>query len=281
MFTIGADPEVLLARVSRTANLVSVEGLVGGTKDAPVPIPGLEAEFEHGTAMQEDNVMLEFNIAPQQNWQTAVQVVDNTMAYIRRGVLAQHNLNWHKAPSGEYDESQLQTGQAATFGCSPDYDAYENGKAMGVTPAALGNWRCAGGHIHLGYTNPADIPPFVIVQVLDMAIGLLEPMYELSQGIRRQFYGTAGRYRPKSYGVEYRTPSNNWLFDGELRNASLRGAHVVARMVDRGQESEIHKIFTEVPRREVAQAINREDTAAATELYHFVQGMVSEAGYEL
>ena len=56
--TIGADPEILL----RDSDYLyrSVEGLIGGTKNAPVPIEGLPSGF----GAQEDNVMLEFNIPP-------------------------------------------------------------------------------------------------------------------------------------------------------------------------------------------------------------------------
>jgi hypothetical protein len=35
--------------------------------------------------------------------------------------------------------------------------------------------------------------------------------------IRRGIYGGAGSFRPKPYGMEYRTPSNNWTFDSATR----------------------------------------------------------------
>ena len=56
-FTIGADPELLL--LTATGLPKSAIGLIGGTKQNPKP-------FGIGH-VQEDNVMVEFNIPPANN----------------------------------------------------------------------------------------------------------------------------------------------------------------------------------------------------------------------
>ena len=43
-------------------------------------------------------------------------------------------------------------------------------------------------------------------------------------------YGKAGAFRPKTYGVEYRTLSNAWLFSKKLQSFVYRG---VQRAVDK------------------------------------------------
>ena len=35
--------------------------------------------------------------------------------------------------------------------------------------------------------------------------------------LRRELYGKAGAFRPKPYGVEYRTPSNIWIRSRDMR----------------------------------------------------------------
>jgi len=270
---IGADPEILL--VDNANNMRSVEGLCGGTKDVPVPIPQLEDGFEAGYAMQEDNVMLEFNVPPARTWDRAEDNVNNAMFYLQQAMVP-HALSFHGEPSAEYDVDQLATAQAATFGCSPDLDAYENGQALGVTPSALGNTRCAGGHIHLGFDNKGDIPPFVVAQLADAMIGLWEVYFGKSQGIRRRFYGTAGRYRVKPYGIEYRTPSNNWLFHADMRHMMMRSSAALGHLINDGDTNRVQKLFTELPRQEIARAINGENQTMAKELSKFMQIMCEE-----
>jgi hypothetical protein len=50
---------------------------------------------------------------------------------------------------------------------------------------------------------------------MDFYLGLPSLVYDAATR-RREMYGKAGAYRPKSYGVEYRTLSNAWLNSAEL-----------------------------------------------------------------
>jgi hypothetical protein len=272
---IGADPEILL--IDADGAMRSVEGMCGGTKDAPVPIPGMRS----GYAMQEDNVMLEFNIPPQRGWGDVEYAIGSAIDHLEMNVLKDTDVRMFEFPSAEYCPEQLATAQASTFGCSPDLDAYENDQALGVTPSALGNFRCAGGHIHLGYENKSNIPPFVVAQLSDALIGLWEPYFGQRQGIRRKFYGTAGRYRVKPYGIEYRTPSNRWLFNMDTRNMMMRGAQALGYLIEEGNTSDIQKLFTEIPRQEIARAINMEDMSMARDLSKFINTVAGEIGCEL
>ena len=81
--------------------------------------------------------------------------------------------------------------------------------------------RSAGLHIHLGIENPARYSRFSykpserytqIVKALDLHLAvpsiLIEPPNE-----RRKLYGKAGSFRPKSYGLEYRTLSSYFADD--------------------------------------------------------------------
>jgi hypothetical protein len=270
---IGADPEVLLVNGSREFR--SVEGLIGGTKDEPVPITSMEQHFKRGFAMQEDNVMLEFNIEPQKSAGNFDNVISSVMSTIRRNVLAEHRLSYWEQCVGEYNDVELATGQAATFGCSPDLDAYTGQKAEGVSPSMLGNWRCAGGHMHWGFDNPADIPLFVIVQLLDAVCGLREPLLKHSQGVRRKMYGTAGRYRAKPYGLEYRTLSNSWLFDEQLRYDLADKGRCIIDHVDKGNIEYIQHLYSEIPRGEVQRAINTEDFESSRDLNRYINSIVT------
>ena len=48
-----------------------------------------------------------------------------------------------------------------------------------------------------------------LVRALDLSVGLFEVAIT-GKSPRRDFYGRAGDFRMKEYGIEYRTPSNFW-----------------------------------------------------------------------
>lgn len=277
--SIGFDPEILL--IDDNDEFLSVEGLVGGTKSKPVPIPEMKKSyFEQGFAMQEDNVMLEFNTAPANDWRHACNNVDLALHYVGMHIGDVSDARFYRGCVGTYSDAQLSTGQAREFGCSPDLDAYTRNFTTPISPAMLGNERYAGGHIHIGYGNTDIVPHSVVAQLADALVGLWEVYYKLSQGNRRQHYGTAGRYRVKPYGIEYRTPSNQWLWDDTCRSRMLQGADNLATILDQGNTPFLHKLFTEIPRQEVAIAINQENTGLAIELSRFISALLVEDGYE-
>ena len=210
MFTIGFDPEFFL--VDGNGKFISAVGLVGGSKDNPLPIGS-------GCAVQEDNVAIEFN-TPAIELKGSVESVAKQVhehfqyvfKYIEETVCKPNGLHISKAASAIFDADQLQTEAAQTFGCDPDYNAYtgqENPKPKG--PEGL---RTCGGHIHIGYSNPDKETNTGIILLMDRELGT-QSVLDDSDSRRRLLYGKAGAHRHKPYGVEYRTLSNYWIFDYE------------------------------------------------------------------
>lgn len=201
MILVGADPEVLLSDGSR---FVSAIGKIPGTKDEPM-------ETEHGK-IHVDNVAGEFNIKP------AVSVDDfshqvGLMLHTMEEMAAKHGLKVSQDCAGEYDLEELYHPEAAFAGCNPDMNAYT--RRMNRVPELMSTkYRCAGGHIHIGTEIKQRYIP-QLVKVLDLLVTI--PLMKHENPQRRAIYGGAGAYRVKPYGVEYRTPSNFWIFKPERR----------------------------------------------------------------
>src|SRR5699024_1887019 len=73
--TLGADPELFLQKIDKS-EVVSAIGLIGGTKDNPKPIS------EKGHSIQEDNVLVEFNIPPSFTKEEFVDNIKYCLDYI-------------------------------------------------------------------------------------------------------------------------------------------------------------------------------------------------------
>lgn len=268
MITLGADPEFFV-RDERTGTAVPIIGLIGGSKGKALPIPGLDAE---GFGMQEDNVMAEYNIPaarrPRDFARSVMQGWGSVADFVRT-----------KQPTLEPDigraarlftTDQLDHPQAATFGCSQDFDAYAQGQALpSPDPANLmdegGAWRFAGGHVHVGLETPA--PDFIVAQFCDVFLGL--PSVALDkQGMRRTLYGSAGRFRPTAYGIEYRTLSNFWIWNEDL--ATQIGERAMQMAMTCSDAENLQKLNAEIPWRDVQRAINTEDEATAADLIAYL-----------
>jgi len=115
----------------------------------------------------------------------------------------------------ELPESTLKTAddKFVQFRCSRSYNVY-NDPGDGVPNAREYKWRCAGGHIHVGFTRTFTAPGIEqIVRGLDAVLGTIG--VSLAAGIdnpeRRHTYGRAGEFRLPQHGLEYRVLSNFWL----------------------------------------------------------------------
>lgn len=208
-FTIGADPELFIKQYGKYKSAV---GLIGGSKWKPLPID------EVGHAILEDNVALEFNIAPAESRQAFAASIHKVLQHFR-SILPGYELD--KASAVSFPEEELQTPQAQEFGCEPDFNAWNKGKTNPKPEAEDENLRSCGGHIHVG-SEIAQAEPLAVIQAMDLFLGV--PSVSMDTGeLRKQLYGKAGCFRKKEYGVEYRTLSNFWIFDDALINWAYEG----------------------------------------------------------
>lgn len=129
---VGADPELFL---EKDGEIISAEGVIGGTKYKPKPIS------EEGHCIQEDNVMIEFNIPASDSCETFVENINFVKDYLNATVTLQ-GCNLNISASAELNPKYLQTEQAKLFGCEPDYNVYL--KKVNTPPSKGGNLRSCG-----------------------------------------------------------------------------------------------------------------------------------------
>lgn len=134
--------------------------------------------------------------------------------------------------------------------------------------------RSAGGHIHIGFANivvpfDGDIYGYTpdeqragLVRMLDKYLGIPSVLLE-PDNKRKELYGKAGAYRPKEYGVEYRTISNfylsspeamQWAFESskaavmEINNVgflSMDLANQIREVIDTNNKPEAERMIRE------------------------------------
>lgn len=241
---IGSDPEVFLFDDGR---IVSAIGRVPGSKDRP-------HKTEHGW-VQPDNMLAEVNIHP-------AATEDEFLSGIRGALydLLEFGQYSVKASHVFEDEELIASGpEAFQFGCDPDFNAWKDGLRNPRPDArAVGGLRTAGGHIHIGCAL-AQQRPLDVIRGMDVLLGLQSVILD-TDNRRRKIYGKAGAFRPKSYGVEYRTLSNFWLTTDELVRWAYRRTHAVLDNIEYLTE------FSHRNSDEIQYAINTSNVQAAEHL---------------
>jgi Phage phiEco32-like COOH.NH2 ligase-type 2 len=204
---LGCDPEIFLKDAA--GGLVASCGLIGGTKEEPRSLP-----IGPGYAVQEDNVAIEFNTPPASSSVEFVNSINTAMDYLRKEI-AEQGLVFGTESAALFPKAQLIHPAALVFGCDPDYNAWTR-KPNPRPKAADETLRSAGGHIHIGDLGPLSNDDMVmIIKLMDVYAGV--PSVRMDNGIlRKELYGKRGAFRPKPYGLEYRTLSNFWVFDSSL-----------------------------------------------------------------
>ena len=251
---VGGDFEGF---VRLNGDWIPAERVLGGGKHSPITLG-------RGVVGHPDNVMAEFALQAPVPVNTFAERVKTAMSMLQEHIepaefvarsSVKFNRNW-------LDDSKM----SKEVGCEPDFDSVGNMYQYG--PDTLGLYRYAGFHIHFDVAD--SMPPDYAVRVVDCTIGLASIALGWDrQGMRRQFYGTAGRHRPKYYGVEYRTLSSNVLNHIDalqellvpVCNALHTGNHPIV---------ELPQIMWDP----VRQAIDTEDVDLATTLWKEAQRYV-------
>jgi len=155
------------------------------------------------------------------------------------------------------------TFETRRFGCNPTSNVYQ--KINRLATGMRIRFRSGAGHIHIGGLNAhekADLP--TIVKLMDIIGGNTAVLIDRDENNahRRKYYGRAGEYRPKQYGLEYRVFSNFWLRHyvlWSMASGLLRNAVGIYRA---GLADDLIKRFDMV---KVREAINTNDKALAME----------------
>lgn len=212
-FLFGCDPELFLQDAD--GKYVSAEGIIPGTKAEPHKVKG--------GAVQVDGMAAEFNIDPVNNyndWNNNIALVMTQLAE-----MLPKGITLSAVPAVVFDEDiyNKAPSKAKELGCMPDFDAWTG--EVNAPPKSLENpfLRTASGHIHIGWTEDADMgdPQHILncrdlVKQLDWFLGGWS-LTKDKDNRRRELYGKAGACRYKDYGVEYRVLSNFWIFELSMR----------------------------------------------------------------
>lgn len=250
----GADPELFLT--DRSGSMRSAIGLIGGTKLQPRPID------EQGSAVQEDNVAVEFNIPPAKTKEEFVNNIDKVMNYLHNYV-TQKDLLLCVVPAAYFPMEELLEPRAMEFGCEPDYNVWT--KSVNKSPNPEGDLlrlRSAGGHLHISWDNPDTESAEEVVKAMDVFCGAASVVYD-SDMLRRELYGNAGAFRFKPYGVEYRTLSNFWLRSPDLVGWVFDQASRAMDFLNTGQR--VKKEHSKL----IQTCINKGDESALEELQKY------------
>lgn len=207
---IGADPEVFI-RNKKTKQYVAALD-IPGTKEKPHAL--------NKGAVQRDGVALEFNIEPASS---ASEFADNIeTVYEQCRSLCPNGHELVAIPAVTFEQSYFDSlpEKIRELGCDRDYNAYTG--TVNPIPRTLKPIRTGAGHIHIGWTKNADPHSYAhfydcqtMVRYLDSYWGQFYPYWDQDY-VRQGLYGAQGAFRPKSYGLEYRVPSNAWLNHKEV-----------------------------------------------------------------
>lgn len=217
---VGTDAEFFLFK---DGEVVASQNVIPGVKGEPYHLPG-------GGTVHRDNVMGELGMVPAEDEDSFVEHIQSAVSDIESIIKPQGlELGW--LPSIQMPAEQLLHWEAGVFGCDEDYDCWK----LDFTPPpdvdVAGNLRSSGGHVHIGFDVKNNNQRYQVAKACDISLGLGSVIYD-KDTLRRKLYGKSGRFRPKAYGIEYRTLSNVWLRDEDMMRWVFRGAIKALELAD-------------------------------------------------
>lgn len=211
--TIGTDVEVGLYHRPSAQYIPATKMNCPAEKGAALPI---RINGKWLGTYHRDNILVEYQSKPCRSAKTLYDNVKAISTALNRHYTNLIDARLVTTPVVRYgNPAMLALDEAQEMGCDRDFDAYTGEKQEAADPADMGPYRVCSGHWHIGgIEDLTDEQKWLVCQWLDLTLTLPTLVNEgLSQQyalMRRWWYGQAGRFRYKPYGIEYRTPSNYW-----------------------------------------------------------------------
>lgn len=220
-FTFGSDPEFFVQTTEGKLISPRVTGCTG-TKAEPTESPFRDLKW------QVDGLALEFNTPGHDSYFGGVmlkisnafksEVVGKDGRYYRLS-----NKVCHVFTPEEVQESIEQDFE---LGCSPDFDAWLDGKQNPPPKPDKPLFRTTSGHISIGFPTKLNeaLKGSYRIKFMSTLVRALEDTFinlckrygvkETGEELkRRKLYGRPGSFREKPFGLEWRTLSNRWVWD--------------------------------------------------------------------
>lgn len=250
--TLGCDPELFIYN-TKDKEIISAIGLFGGTKKNPKAISSL------GHAVQEDNVLVEFNIPPSSTQKEFIDNINYCKRYINTICKLYGGLKIDYRASARLAPKYLKEPKAKAFSCSRDLNVYMGDNNPRIDYS--GDLRTAGGHIAVGYDNPSQEVSEKLIYAMEMTLGL-HSLFLDKDNQRRELYGQAGSFRFTPFGIEYRTLSNFWIRNNSSISWAYKATKEAIKLVNSGRIDHFIEKYAE----RTEAAINNNDKESAQEL---------------
>lgn len=256
--TLGTDPEMFLVK---NGEIVSAIGKIGGSKSDPQPIS------DKGHFIQEDNVLIEYNIPPCATSDEFVYHNNFVKDYLG-ALVAGMGCELSIQASGSLADEELDNPVAKQAGCEPDFNVWD--ECMNE-PADLSatNFRSAGGHIAIGFDDPTEEVVMDLIKAMDATVGLASVLLDTDTE-RKKLYGKAGCFRFKDFGLEYRTLSNFWIKSDESMKWAWDTTMKAIDLVNSGKIEQVKLLGTEI-----VEAINTNNQELASKLINEIEVIVN------
>lgn len=205
-FGIGCDPE-LFVKDKKTGKFTRASRFFEGTKKQP-------ALLTLNSDVQVDGMAVEINPLPTISPHTFANRVRESVRALNKVTPPRYFVV--PQPTVEFTDEEWEnaTKEEKRLGCDPDYNAWTH--TLNEAPDAGVGFRTGAGHVTMGWGMGFDIDEDFIhvcaafARTQDALNGVASLLYDQDTK-RRTLYGKAGAFRPKSFGVEYRTLSNKWV----------------------------------------------------------------------
>lgn len=207
---LGCDPEAFLYDTAK-GKFIGANGVVPGTKYEPAPLKD--------GMVQVDGLAIEFGIRPAASREEWLYNLNSVQSEINAMLPKNVEIRYQSTAVFDQDELDIQPPECLQFGCNPEWNAITGRRLPPPrVPRHLPRgFRSAGGHIHVGWTS--NVFDKMNPEFMELCSRFIKqftedvPKYLVqAEGCQRfHLYGRAGNFRPTSYGVEWRTPSNFWV----------------------------------------------------------------------
>ena len=217
-YQFGCDPEVFLRKGKK---IIGSELIVPPNGLSPMNSGAYADSRPAKEGVTRDGVQAEIHIHPGSCRANFSNYVWHGLKVLRRKALEQGaDIDLNQLVTISEGELSKLSDDSKVVGCAPSNSIY-NDKTPDIDGSVYRK-RSAGGHIHIAFTTKdvedVNAARQRCVAMLDVFVGNSAVLLDRSRGAkeRRRFYGRAGEFRAKGYGLEYRTLSNFWLHSPHL-----------------------------------------------------------------